>query len=194
MLERVQHCASGRNVCIALSVFLVALMAMNVAATLFYHASGGYGILDLGGGANLFDDRGSYTPTRAYLLIAHYGQSGIHYYYGLLIADLFFPVILGMFALLAIIRALGHIVSSQRWPYLLALLPLAYVLADWSENAGILTMLLNYPQTLFTLAVYTNIARGAKSVLATTSLLVVFVTWLLVLWRQHSRARQIFSR
>lgn len=182
MLERIRHFASGRNVLIALLVLVIALPAMNVAATLFYKATGGYGILDLGGGANLFDDRGSYTPAHAYMLIAHYGRIGIHRYYRLLIADTFFPPIIGTFALLTIAWALGRIAPRRRWPYLLLLIPIAYTMADWSENLGILTMLLNYPHEMYGVAAYTDFMRAAKNLLADTSLLLAIATWLLTLW------------
>ena len=185
MLERLRHFASGHNVRIALLVFIIALSGMNIAATLFYHASGGYGILDLGGGANLLDDRGSYTPARAYMLIAHYGEAGIHHYYGLLIADMFFPPTLGVFALLAIVWGIARIAPQRHWPYLLALLPLAYTVADWTENTGIVIMLLNYPQQWPDVAMYTNIVRGVKSTLANTSILIALVTWLWALWQQR---------
>jgi len=189
MLECLQHLACGRRVLISLGIFLVMLLAMNLAATWFYHVTGGYGMLDLGGGANLFDDRGSYTPGRAYTLIAHYGQSGRHVYYALLMADMFFPPLFGIFAVLAMTRALAVLVSARRRPYLLLLLPLAYVLADWCENAGILGMLLNYPHELFALAQYTDSVRAGKNILAKGSLLAVAVTWLLVLWRRRIQVR-----
>ncbi|HEY0720276.1 MAG TPA: hypothetical protein VGE50_03380 [Gammaproteobacteria bacterium] len=178
MLECLNNFATGRNLRIAMVVFIVALTAINVAATLFYNATGGYGILDLGGGANLFDDRGSYTPDRAYALIAHYGQAGIQGYYGLLLADILFPATLGLFALLAIATAMRRIAPRQQWPYALALLPLAYTLADWCENAGILAMLLNYPQELYQVATVTNTLRGIKGALATASLLLAGGSWL----------------
>lgn len=184
MFERLQHRVRGRHVLIALQVFVIALLGMNLAATHFYHATGGYGILDLGGGANLLDDRGSYTPARAYSLIAHYGSAGIHYYYGLLIADCFFPPIFGVFALLSIVWALTRLAPQRRWPYILVYVPLAYVLSDWTENTGIVTMLLHYPHKLYTVASVTNGVRAIKSVLADSSLVLALGSCLLVLWRR----------
>lgn len=184
MFERLQDRVNGRHVLIALLVFVTALIGMNLAATHFYHATGGYGILDLGGGANILDDQGSYTPVRAYALIAHYGAAGMHYYYGLLIADCFFPPIFGMFALLCIVWALTQLAPQRRWPYILVCVPLAYVLSDWTENAGIVTMLLNYPRELNTVATVTNGVRAVKTVLADSSLVLALGGCLFVLWRR----------
>ncbi len=186
MLERLRSLANGRNVLIAMALFIASLSAINIAATRFYHATGGYGLLDLGGGANLFDDRGSYTQEQAYALIAGYGQEGIAHYYLLLGADIPFPATLALFALLAITGALRRIAPQRCWPYALALVPLAYVLADWTENAGILAMLLNYPHELPGLATVTNAVREIKGALASASLLLAGVTWLVALAAQRS--------
>jgi len=177
MFERIQHHASGRNVAIALTVFVLALGVINTTATLFYNTTGGYGLLDLGGGANLFDDRGSFTPAKAYMIMSHYGQSGIHRYYGMLVADIIFPMTLGVFSLLSILWALKRIAPRRQWLYLLALVPPAYTLTDWMENLGIVTLLLNYPEQLPQLAILTNFLRGIKSLLAGSSLVLVLLTW-----------------
>ena len=169
MLERIRRCATGRNVGIALVIFVTFLCAMNIAATLFYKSTGGYGILDLGGGANLFAERGGYTPAEAYRLIKHYGESGIHRYYALLVADTFFPPTLGTFAVLTIVWALTRLKQKRSGFYALALIPVAYTIADWSENIGIITLLTNYPHELLFVARATNIARGIKNVLADIS-------------------------
>lgn len=187
MFERLLRLVSGRNTVIALAVFILALCAINVVATLFYHATGGYGILDLGGGANLFDDRGSYTPARAYTIISHYGQAGIHRYYGILVADIFFPITLGLFALLSLLWALKRIAPRRQWLYLLALVPPAYTLADWMENLGIVTLLLNYPEPLPQVATLTNFLREIKGMLASSSLVLVLLTWIFALRVQKNR-------
>lgn len=186
MFERIQRLASGRNVVIALAVFILALCAMNVAATLFYNTTGGYGLLDLGGGANLLDDRGSFTPAKAYMIISHYGQTGIHRYYGMLVADIFFPMTLGAFALLSLLWALKRIAPRRQWLYLLALVPPAYTLADWMENLGILTLLLNYPEQLPQVATLTNLLRGIKGMLASSSLVLVLVTGIFAMRSQQA--------
>jgi len=192
-MEKIRVLSSGRNVLLALLLFLFALIAMNIAATMFYRATGGYGLLDLGGGPNLLDDRGSYTPAGAYALISHYGAAGIARYYKLLVSDIFFPAILGLFAMLALIHGTGRAFPGKRWLEFLALLPLAYTLADWSENVGIVTMLMNYPRELPEVAQWTNVARGMKSLLANTSLLLVVIIWSAALWRSVRCNRQCGS-
>lgn len=184
MFERLRHRVRGRHVLIALSVFVIALIGMNLAATRFYYTTGGYGILDLGGGANLLDDQGSYTPVRAYTLIAHYGVAGRHYYYCILLADCFFPPIFGVFALLGIVWALSQLAPQRHWAYALVYVPLIYILSDWAENIGIMTMLLDYPHELYTVATVTNSVRGIKSALAESALTLALGGWLLVLWRR----------
>lgn len=178
MFEHLHRLASGRNVVIALAIFVLALCAMNVAATLFYNVTSGYGLLDLGGGANLLDDRGSFTPAKAYMIMSLYGQAGMQRYYGMLVADIFFPITLGIFSLLSLFWALGRIALCRQWLYLLALVPPAYTLTDWMENLGILTLLLNYPEQLPQVATLTNFLRGTKNLFANSSLVLVVATWI----------------
>jgi hypothetical protein len=51
----------SRRVLLALVAFIVSLVIVNATATVFYHSYGGFGLLDLNGGANLLDSR---PPTR----------------------------------------------------------------------------------------------------------------------------------
>lgn len=190
MLDALQRAATGTNVLCALTVFLLALLAMNMAATKFYETNGGYGLLDLGGGANLLRDGGSFTPAQAYAIISRYGASGITHYYALLIADIFFPLSLGLFALLSKAWALGRIEPQRPRRYLLLLVPLAYTLCDWMENLGILTLLLNYPVQLPHVAVATNHLRACKNLFATAAIVLVVTAWAVVLRQQQRRRKR----
>lgn len=178
MFERLERFATGRRVRWALLLFLAMLLVMNLAAAHFYAATGGHGILDLGGGRSVLDDRGGYTPEQAYALIGAYGAAGIRHYYRLLLADAFFPPLLGGFCILALVWIGPRLLPGRRWWRWLLLLPLLYVCADWAENAGILTMLLHYPQRLSAVAELTNLARAAKGATADASLLLVAAGWL----------------
>jgi hypothetical protein len=47
----------SRRVLVSLAALLVGLVVVNVIATMFYRSTGGFGYLDLNGGANLLDSR-----------------------------------------------------------------------------------------------------------------------------------------
>ena len=60
----------SRRVLVSLAALLVGLVVVNVIATMFYRSTGGFGYLDLNGGANLLDSRPAYTPAGAHTLLA----------------------------------------------------------------------------------------------------------------------------
>ena len=92
----------SRRVLLSFGALLVSLVAVNVTGTIFYHSTGGFGLLDLNGGANLLDGRPAYTPAGAHALLAGYGPAGrTHHVVLILAADIVFPAILALFGSLA---------------------------------------------------------------------------------------------
>ena len=60
------------------------------------------------------------------------------------------------------------------------LMPVIYMLLDWTENIGITLMLINYPQRLDTVAVATGLVTSIKKVFVLLTL-ILFLTELMVL-------------
>src|SRR3954471_6611335 len=132
----------SRRVLVSLAALFAGLVVVNVIATMFYRSTGGFGFLDLNGGANLLDSRPAYTPAGAHALLAGYGATGRTRHAVLILAtDIAFPAILALFGVLATrhsTRLAGVPAAVRRW---LILLPLAYLASDYTENGLELALL-----------------------------------------------------
>lgn len=99
-------------------------------------------------GAGLLDMRIYYSPGEAYALLERLGPEGRSLYRQMLLSfDALFPALYAttfVLIIAAIFRPL-----RKRHPVLriMALLPLAAGLFDWSENGAVLAMLFQYPET-----------------------------------------------
>lgn len=169
-----------RRVLVSFLALLASMVAINVAATVFYHSTGGLGLLDLGGGANLFDGRPAYTPAGAHALLAGYGPAGrTHHTVLLLTADLAFPAIVAWFGTLALrhaARLAGLPPAGRRW---LVLLPLAYLVSDYTENGLELVLLHRFPTEPAGLVNAVGAVTGVKTAVAAALLGVIVVGYLL---------------
>src|SRR5690349_18638584 len=158
----------SRRVLVSLAALLVGLVVVNVIATMFYRSTGGFGYLDLNGGANLFDSRPAYTPAGAHALLAGYGADGRTRYAVMIFAfDIAFPAVLALFGALAIrhsARLAGVPAAARRW---LIVLPLAYLAGDYTENALELALLHGFPHEPARLATLASTVTGVKTALAT---------------------------
>ncbi|WP_412541438.1 hypothetical protein R8Z50_02215 [Longispora sp. K20-0274] len=135
----------------------VILAGMNVAATWFQHRFGP-GVLDMAGARTGINLHG-YTPQQAYDLLTAYGADGRRWHAVLnLTGDVLLPAALLLFGLVGF-AALARRAGVGRW---VLALPVIYALADYAENAAIVTLLLNYPDRLDGVAEVTNILTLAK--------------------------------
>lgn len=169
---------------------IVSLVVVNVSATVFYHSTGGFGLLDLNGGANLLDSRPAHTPAGAHALLTGYGPTGRSRHAVLILtADIIFPAVVAMFGALAArhaARLVGLAPVIRRW---LVLLPLAYLLSDYTENALELALLYQFPTEPARLASLASAATAVKSALSTLMLAVIVVGYLLAVIRRRRRVR-----
>lgn len=134
---------SGRRAGSLALAWLALLVLSNVSATVFWHAAGGVGLLDLDGGANLFDPSALIplpppgTGARVTAILDHY-PSGIATYHAalLLSLDLVFPPLSALAGWVAIgwARRAWHPVVARIAFVLSGLLALLYLIADWTEN------------------------------------------------------------
>lgn len=86
--------------------------------------------------------------------------------------------------------ALGRLGVSTQLRRLAILLPAAYLLADYGENIGIVTMLANYPTRLSRVADLTVVVTLVKSALVALVFVAVAVSYALVVVRTRRRAPQ----
>jgi hypothetical protein len=107
----------------------------------------------------------------------------------LLTADLIFPAVLATFGALAArhaARLAGLAPVIRRW---LVLLPLAYLLSDYTENGLELALLYQFPAEPAALASLASAVTGLKSALSTLTLAVIPVGYLIAVIRHRHRIR-----
>ncbi len=109
------------------------------------------------------DVQSSYSPEKAYQLIASYGEAGRHYYVLIeLTLDLIYPILVALtFSSLTIYLFRRIFPLDSFWQKLPLVGPLG-MLVDYLENASIVTMLLSYPRRLDIVAQAANIFTVTK--------------------------------
>jgi hypothetical protein len=134
---------SGRHALWSVGIFAVLLVASNVSATLFWQFAGGVGLLDLDGGANLFQPEAALqlppkaTPARVLAILAAYSANArLAHALALVSLDLLFPAAVAVMAWATIVWACGRPGRDEpRWCRLAAgILAVAYLVSDWGEN------------------------------------------------------------
>jgi len=156
--------ASPRRLALFCALVVPCLLALNFAPLPFSvprlrALSGGYGLLDL---------ELHYGATRAYEMLAAYGEQGRRLYLiGLATVDLILP------AAMATLLAMALTLAGARR---LAWLPFAMALADYLENACLMVLLARYPSQLPRLAATAGWLTSAKQALFVASLLTLLLT------------------
>lgn len=154
MLKRVQRIiqehASGRVVLVLLCVFALCVIVLNFTNLPF----GTSALVARSGGLSILDLRSSgYTPDEAYALFEALGAEGRRLYLCLLLAaDILLPLTGALFFAVCIAWLLRHIVAGHHPVQRLILLPAVTMLADFSENACTLVLLLVFPHRIDSLA------------------------------------------
>jgi hypothetical protein len=165
IIKTLGRLATGKNILILLALFLLANL---VVVPLVYPR---FQTLDMLNG---------YTPAQANQLIASYGQQG-RQSYAIVEAtlDLAYPFVSGMLFSLLTLYSFQRGFPNQKWAQMLALLPLAVMLADYLENVCVLVLLLGYPHELAAVARVANFFTTAKMVLSPFEILFVlgFIGW-----------------
>ncbi len=140
--------AQPRRIWLAFGVAIGLLVLSNLLATLFHSWTAGYGLLDLGGGANAFSAKTSVTPELAYELISKYGEHRSSHLW-LILPDMLLPIGVWLFFGLTLLWLTRDSVSWQRW---LPALASIYFCADYAENMCEALMLSQYPAQLSSVA------------------------------------------
>ena len=127
------------------------------------------------------DTLSSYTPDKAFQLISSYGEQGRQYYAMIEVTlDLVYPLVTALMFSLIIFYTFKRAFPSHSWTLYLSLAPYFALLADYLENACIVSMLLIYPREPVLLAQISNFLTIAKFSLAPLQLLFVvgLIGWL----------------
>ena len=160
--------ANGRNVIILLALFLFANVVLIPAIYPEFET------LDL---------MSSYSPEEAYNLFSTYGKDGRNYYLIIeLTLDIIYPLVTALLFSLGILYTFQRAFPGKPGLYKLALIPFGIMFADYLENFLIVTMLLNYPQELTSLARLSNVFTNIKFALSPVELLLIvigLVGWLI---------------
>ncbi len=142
-------------------------------------------IIPAGAKARILDLSFGFTPDQAYQSLEAYGEVGRQRY--LLVeslADTAYPLVYtGLFILILSTLLRGIFPESSRWS-LLNLWPLVAMLADYAENAGIISMLANYPNRLAGAAVWASSAGMCKWAAVASSAVIALVA---LVWRLKNR-------
>ena len=164
-MKALSKIANGRNILILLGLFLL----INLYAIPAFYPK--FQTLDM---------LSSYTPPEAYHYISSYGEQGRQLYLIIeLTLDLIYPPISALLFSLLILYTFQRAFPIQTWSHKLALIPFAVMLADYLENASIVTMLLKYPRQLPTVAKMSNVFTVTKFDLSWLELIFVlgFIGW-----------------
>jgi hypothetical protein len=121
-----------------------------------------------GAGARPIDLTFVLPPAEIAAMVAAYGEAGrVHYALFEATMDVLYPLVYGLM-LIALIgwcarRArLGGKALGEKASRALVLLPVAVVAADYLENAGIITLLVRYPDAPFGVAAAVSVLTGVK--------------------------------
>lgn len=143
-----------------------------VAATLFfmlmlylidYSPIGVAGLLKVSGGTNILDFETRYSADFAYNMLEAMGEAGRSFYLTkVMVLDIFFPPSLMLFMFCWLSLLLKKVTTSGSKLRYVIILPLIYLLLDYTENIGITAMLINFPERLNSICVATGIITCIK--------------------------------
>ena len=166
--------ATVRNILILLGLFLLINF---VAVPLLYPPF------------QTLDTLPSYTPSEAYAYLASYGAAGRQAYLVTeLTLDLIYPPISALLFSTVILYTFQRAFPSHPWTNKFALLPFAVLIADYLENASVVTMLLSFPRELPAVAAVSNVFTVTKFDLSWFELIFIvgLVGWMVQALRRRT--------
>lgn len=133
---------SGRRVLAVLGAFCGLLALSNVVGTIFWHSTGGVGILDIDGGANLFQpDTGRQFPPkgtglRVLAILGSYDANArLAHAVMTCTLDLLLPLSIAALCWVGVVWGWSSRGRVSQWVRIVAgLLSIAYLVSDWGEN------------------------------------------------------------
>lgn len=130
---------------------------------------------DITGGATILDMTFTQGPDDVYAVLDTLGDAGRAFDLSYIVPlDLVFPATYMLFLSVGISWTLARWLHRDSQWFLLNLAPLVAGIADYCENAGVITLLLTYPERLDPVAWYTSIMYIVKFGFSTVSFLTLF--------------------
>jgi hypothetical protein len=141
-----------------LSIIGLTFLFLVFTAYLFPH----FDIKKVDGGLESLDIRSSYSPADVYTLFQALGLSGIVYYKKVLLLDMLFPLIYGLWFILVLRylqKNMGRLGKLTAW---MAWFPAVVVLLDYTENINTWLMLSSFPKIQHTAIIFGSTVTGLK--------------------------------
>lgn len=136
---------------------------------------------DITGGATILDMTFTQRPDDVYAVLDALGDAGRAFDLSNIVPlDLVFPATYMLFLSVGISWTLARWLHRDSQWFLLNLIPIIAGIADYCENAEVITLLLTYPSRLDPVAWYTSIMYIVKFGFSTVSFLILFAT--LAIW------------
>jgi len=167
-----------------LNSFIILLIAYGIYFPIFFFANVPFGISQIkpyAGGSGILDVETFYNATQAYQRLDLFGEGGRAAYQRILMGDLIYPGLLGLFLSVTITLILRSTLPADSAWYRLNLLPLANLTADYFENVLLFTLLATYPSRLNVLATIAGYATFTKNMIGMLSFIALgasVVIWL----------------
>lgn len=143
MNKLVEEKASLRNALLATVNFLFWLWLID------FSPIGVSGLLKVTGGVNILDFESGYSVKYAYTLLSNLGEAGRMFHLTKIMPlDILFPFSLMLFGVTWFLYLLNKVTLHNCVLRFLPLFSVLNMLLDWTENIGIVIMILNYPKQL----------------------------------------------
>ena len=133
------------------------------------------------GNASILDVETYYTAAQAYQRLDLFGEQGRAAYLRILMGDLVYPALLGLFLSVAITLVLRQVLPAHHRWHKLNLLPIANLALDYLENMLLITLLTSFPSHLDAVAMLAGWVTFAKHLFGMLSFLALgasLVVWL----------------
>jgi len=136
---------------------------------------------DITGGATILDMTFTQGPDDVYAVLVALGDAGRAFDLSHIVPlDMVFPATYMLFLSVGISWTFARWLHRDSQWFLLNLTPIIAGIADYCENAGVITLLLSYPSRLHPVAWYTSIMYIVKFGFSTVSFLTLFAA--LAIW------------
>jgi len=161
--------ATGKAVLASLGLWLIAAALINGKP---------FGIAQLReitGGPTILDMTFTTSPQQVYTVLDALGDAGRAFDLTRIVPlDLVFPFTYGLFLALGISWGLSRLLPEGSPWFLLNTAPVFAAVADYCENAGVITLLLTYPARLDPVAWFVSIMYAVKFIFSAISFITLF--------------------
>jgi hypothetical protein len=187
MQDLIQRFSNRKN-------FLTLLLAYCIYFPIFFFANVPFGLTRIkpyAAGMKILDQELFYTADQAFQRLNLFGEQGRKVYSTILMGDLVYPALLGLFLCVSITLLFRKLqFRSVFWRYL-AFLPLANMLFDYLEDTLIFSLLRNFPSQMPITATTAGYVTFTKNMFGMLSFFVLgfALVALIIQWFKHRNDR-----